>query len=338
MLKIRAFTNSSGSAWWRLESVARHVNLNTEHEFLCFNAKQWTGDILDGDIIIFQMVINPDAITDAQRKGAKVIYEMDDLLTEKVGRQEINDNEMFVSGMTESIKRADMVTTTTQVLADKVKHLNDNIVVLPNYIDLSWWGDMARVKRNDEIRIGWAGGISHRADLIYIKPVVKRILEEYDNTHFVYCGAGGVSSASMSTELMYGEDLFKGIPGNRRDMYLGTSTDLWGIKSKTLYFDIAIAPLINDKFNDCKSNIKWQEYSMNGWAGVYSDEPPYSDITHALKAKTPDEFYKQIKYLIENPEKRAELALKSRADVIKNWTLDMNYPKYVEAYKKCLNQ
>lgn len=335
-MKIRAFTNSSGSAWWRLESVARHINLNTEHEFLCFNAKQWTGDILDGDIIIFQMVINPDAILDAQRRGAKVVYEMDDLLTEKVGREEINDDDRFVNGMVESIKLADMVTVTTEALAKKARKFNENVVILPNYMDMGWWGEKSEVKRRGDIRLGWAGSVSHDADLKFISPVIAKIIEEYDNVKFVYCGAGGVSSSSLHTELMFGKDLFKEIPTHRREFFLGTSTDLWGYKSKCLHFDIAIAPLVDDSFNECKSNIKWQEYSLNGCAGVYSDVAPYSDIKHGLKAKTADEFYEKIKELIDGPADRKRLAEKAYNEVRNNWTLDRHFMKWIKAYRTLL--
>lgn len=338
MLKIRAFTNSTGSAWWRLESVAQQVNMNTDHEFLCFNAKQWAGDTLDGDIVIFQMVINPEAVREAQAMGAKVVYEMDDLLTEKVGRKEINDDQKFISGMIDSIKIADLVTVTTEELAKKARKYNKNVVVLPNYIDTRWWGNPLRVDRIGDIRLGWAGSISHDADLNFLSPIVKRILDEYDNVKFIHCGSGGSSSSSEHTELMYGKDLFKEIPAHRREYFLGTSTDLWGIKSKTLHLDIALAPLVEDEFNKCKSNIKWQEYSMNEWAGVYSDVEAYKDIKHGLKAKDAEEFYKHIKYLIDNPEERKKLALNAKQAVFENWTIDDHFIEWIEAYKKCLNQ
>jgi hypothetical protein len=46
-MKIRAFTCSSGSRFWRIESPANWINAKTKHEYLTFSAKDWTGDILD---------------------------------------------------------------------------------------------------------------------------------------------------------------------------------------------------------------------------------------------------------------------------------------------------
>lgn len=337
-MKIRAFTNSSGSAWWRLESVARKINLYTDHEFLCFNAKQWTGDTLDGDIVIFQMVLNPEVITQAKEHGAKVVYEVDDLIVEKVNKEKVEDNDRYINGMVEAIKLSDMVTTTTEALREKLLKFNKNVVVLPNYIDLDWWGEKLDIPTRGDIRIGWAGSTSHVEDLNFLAPVIKRVLDKYDNTRFVYIGTGGYSSDSEHTELMYGKDLFKDISTQRKELYLGSDTDLWGYKSKTLYFDIALAPLVDDEFNRCKSNIKWQEYSLNGWAGVYSDVGPYRDIKHGLLAKDQDEFFLRIEELILDQEKREQFAEDAEKEVRKNWILDNHYIKWLEAYKACLNQ
>jgi glycosyltransferase involved in cell wall biosynthesis len=337
-MKIRAFTNSSGSAWWRLQSVARHFNYKTDHEFLCFNTKQWKGDSLDGDLVVFQMLISPQAILEAQKQGAKVVYEMDDLLTEKVNKEKVDDNDRFIGGMIESIKAADMVTVTTEELAKKARKFNKNVVVLPNYIDTKWWGPEVNIKRRGDIRIGWAGSYSHSEDLVFLAPIIKRIIDEFDNVKFIYCGAGGASSESEHTQLMYGKDFFTDIPVYRREFHLGSDIDSWGMKSKTLHLDIALAPLVDDEFNKCKSNIKWQEYSLNGCAGVYSDVPAYKNIKHALKAKDAEEFYKHIKFLIENPDERDAMAAKAKREIIDNWTLSDHYEKWIKAYQKCLNQ
>jgi len=337
-MKIRAFTGNSGSKWWRLESVANHITKNTDHEMLVFNIADWTGDIWDGDIIIFQMVTNPKFVKQAQAKGAKVIYEIDDDILRETSRDEVKNELRQINGSKEAIGLADMVTTSSYQLAKELEKLNDNVEVLQNRIDLDWWGKPLDIKRRGKTRIGWAGSTSHKEDLIFLKPIIAKILEEFDDTEFVYCGAGGVSSSSESTELFYGKDLFSGIPPERREYHLGSNTELWALKSKTLHLDIALAPLIDDKFNNSKSNIKWQEYSMNGWAGVYSKSIVYKDIKGGLKAKSASEFYSQIKHLIKHPEERAVLVKEAQKEVLKNWTMDKHYLDWIKVYKKCLNQ
>lgn len=336
-MRILAFSNGTGSAWWRLESVARQINMKTDHEFFVFNSKQWANDIVESDIVVFQMAANPEVILQAQKQGARVVYEVDDLLLEDSDRKEITNNPNLVKGMIEGIKLADMVTTTTEQLREKLLQYNKNVIVLPNYIDTLWWGKQMITRRNNEIRIGWAGSNSHAADLEYIAPVMAQIMAEHKNVRFIHCGAGGVSGAD-DVKLMYGKDLLKEIPPDRREFYFGSSTDLWGFKSKTLHLDIALAPLVDDQFNACKSNIKWQEYSLNGWAGVYSDVGAYDDIKFAKKAKDEVEFFAEIKYLIENKKERKEMVKKAQQEILDNWTIDNHFMKWIKAYKSCLTQ
>lgn len=332
-MKIRAFKCSSGSSWWRIDSPANWINSETESEYLTFSARDWTGDILDGDIVVLQMIVNPEIIEQIHSQGAKVVYEIDDLLTKKTDRKEVDNPEMFITNTIKMLKGADLVTTTTKPLAKELKNYAKKVVVIPNYIDLDWWGAPLKIKRRGDIRIGWAGSTSHISDLEYLKEPIIRILKEFDNTTFIYCGAGGSSSNSVSTELMFGKDIFSNIPKERKEYHLGTNTETWAAKSKTLHLDIALAPLVDDEFNRAKSNIKWQEYSLNEWAGVYSNLDPYSDIKGALKAKNQEEFYQHIKYLITHPEERANMARASRQYVLRDWTMAKNYNKWVKAFE-----
>lgn len=332
-MKIRAFTSTSGSKFWRVESPANWINSTTDHEYLVFNAKDWSGDILDGDVILLQMVVNPEIIDFIHAKGAKVVYEIDDLLTKPTNRKEVDNPEAFIRNTGKMLKGADLVTTTTETLAEELRKYSKRVEVIPNFIDLDWWGKPLDTKRRGNIRLGWAGSTSHLSDLVYIKEPIEKILKEFDNVTFVYCGAGGTSSNLPSTELMFGKNIFDNIPPERKEYYLGTNTETWGAKSKTLYLDIALAPLIDDEFNRCKSNIKWQEYSLNGWAGIYSDLNPYNNIKYGLKAKSPDEFYKHIKYLITNPSERNKLARQAQKEVLLNWTIENNYHKWVEVFE-----
>jgi processive 1,2-diacylglycerol beta-glucosyltransferase len=279
------------------------------------------------------MIVNPEIIEQIHAQGAKVVYEIDDMLTKRTFRKEVDNPTMFIQNTVKMLKGADLVTTTTNSLAEELKKYTKKVEVIPNFIDLDWWGKPLNIKRRGNIRLGWAGSTSHLSDLVYIREPVKRILDEFENVIFVYCGAGGAASSSASTELMFGQDTFSNIPPERKEYYLGTNTETWGAKSKTLHLDIALAPLIDDEFNRCKSNIKWQEYSLNGWAGIYSDIETYSDIKGGLKAKTSDDFYNHIKYLITNPSERIKLVREAQKEVLTKWTIDNNYQKWVEVFE-----
>lgn len=337
-MKIRAFMSSSGSSHWRVTSPANFINSQEGWEYLCFPAKAWQGDVLDGDIVLLQMVVNPEIIQQIHAQGAKVVYELDDLLTKRTYREEVDNPGMFIKNTEKMLKQADLVTTTTRPLADELSKYTDQIEIIPNFIDLDWWGEPLRIKRRGNLRLGWAGSTSHQSDLRFIKEPIAKILEEFEDVTFIYCGAGGASSASRSTELLFGKDVFSNIPPERKEYHLGINHELWGAKSKTLHFDIALAPLIDDAFNKSKSNIKWQEYALNEWAGIYTDLEPYDNIKGGLKAVTQDDWYNQIKYLITHPEKRQEIVSEARSEVLANWTMNNNYTLWMDAFEKCLNQ
>ena len=59
---------------------------------------------------------------------------------------------------------ADVVTTTTPELADKLRQLNQNVAVIPNSIDPEEW--TVHPRRADATpTIGWLGGSTHFLDL-----------------------------------------------------------------------------------------------------------------------------------------------------------------------------
>lgn len=61
------------------------------------------------------------------------------------------------------IKFADGVTTTTGVLRDEYKKLNDKVFVIPNYVDPEDWPEPL-VNETDKVRIGLVGSVTTNGD------------------------------------------------------------------------------------------------------------------------------------------------------------------------------
>lgn len=342
-MNILAFTNDTGSAVWRLKNPANYINALTEHEFAVTSHKNWNEDTLGADIVVAQMWQNPKGIKLCKDMGAKVVYEADDIIIGVGGKERSKLTVMTKEQEAETIESiglADLVTVTTPVLAEHYSQYNKNVKVLPNYLDFRWWGEPPKTKRYGEtIRIGWAGSYSHHEDLQMIAPIMERIIKEYPFVKFVYCGHGGMST-ELGTSLNFGPDLFANIPPERREFYPGVETDFWPAKAKTLAFDIAIAPLINDEFNAGKSNIKYMEYSGNFIPGVYSDTNVYKDtVKHGVTgflAGNEEEWFTYLSKLILDAELRKEIGKQAFLDTFKNWNLEDNYQKWVEAYQGIL--
>ena len=335
-MNILAFSNYTGSVQWRLDAPAKYINNNTKHEFYVASSKDWKEDTLGADIVIAQMWRNPKGVDVAHAQGAKVVYEADDIVIGVGGkdRKELMDlTEEETEQTKETIGKCDLVTVTTEVLADHYRNFNKNVVVLPNYMDFDWWNKPWKPENTGQLRLGWAGSLSHREDLIFMAPIIKDILDEFPFVKFVYCGAGGKKG-------IYGEDLFADIPENRREYYQGVPLEFWAEKSKSLGIDIGIAPLLDDSFNSGKSNIKYFEYSANGVPGVYADTVVYNTtITNGVNgflAKTAEEWKTAITRLILDASVREMIANEAQKDIFKNWDIENHYHKWIEAYESIL--
>lgn len=162
---------------------------------------------------------------------------------------DIEENLKRLENIQKILNEADVLTVTTPQLADKfmVHRTKDNIIVLPNIIDLGRYLPMN--KTNDgKVRIIWQGGPTHYRDL----EIVKLELISFANKH---------------PEVEY---VFKGIkyPGLFNDIADRVSWMPWHSDIETfpsslreMSGDIAICPLTDDTFNDGKSPLKWEEMS-----------------------------------------------------------------------------
>ena len=103
-------------------------------------------------------------------------------------------------------------------------------------------------------------------------------------------------------------------------------------KMKSIEPDICIAPLRDNVFNNCKSNIKSLEYAAAGSAAVYSDVNPYKAMS--LRARTDEEFIGYIEKLANDINFRERTYKKDRQRIDQQlfWEENNNLKKYVNQY------
>lgn len=157
------------------------------------------------------------------------------------------------------------ITTTTEVLKDQITYetRNNQVYVLPNMISNEYISPTT--KDPDIIKIGWAGGNSHAADLHSSKMLLalEKLMHENRKIHFYSVGMPIVHS----------------LPSKRK--HIIPAVPIAEYKNKlfpTMNFDIFIAPLIEDNFNIYKSDIKWQEATKLGATFIGSNTPPYFSV------------------------------------------------------------
>ena len=159
-----------------------------------------------------------------------------------------------------AMAQADLVTCTQWRLAERLKEFNPNVVCIPNPVDLDVWH---RAMPRDGFRIGWAGGDSHAHDVKIIIPALLEFLKRHDDAKVILAGA-------LLPPL-------KRLPEDRYEYLEWVGMEAWPYFEQWLGLHVGLAPLVNNRFNECKSVLKWEEYSAMCVPTIASDAPPYSD-------------------------------------------------------------
>jgi glycosyltransferase involved in cell wall biosynthesis len=223
------------------------------------------------------------------------------------------------------IKECDAIVASTRQLADVVKHWNPSkdITVIPNTIDTSIWNNP--IKKNDTgtVRIGWISSMNHTQDIPEFVEAIDEVLKKYPQAEFWTIGSW--------------DDVYKALP---RVTYVRPTSRYKDYPKflQGLGLDISIAPIVSDKFNESKSNIKWLEATMAELPTVASNWGPYKDSITNYKtgylAKNKNEWVKYLSWLVESKEKRDEIAKNAKKELLKNWTKEAHQDKYIKLFER----
>lgn len=200
-----------------------------------------------------------------------------------------------------SIKEADMVLTTTSLLADKVKVINPNVHVVFNGLPFGQDQFTEEREPSEFFRILYAGGSTHYWDLRTIRYALEKLRKDQSLKHCQFVLAG-YNKGGIWDKI---ESVFNPKGGNtnyiRRD-----SLQLDTYMEHYKHADIAIAPLEDNYFNRYKSNLKVIEAGCKNIPCVATNMSPYCDDFLLSKriflAKNTQEWYSIIKELAKNPE------------------------------------
>lgn len=347
-LKILALHTDSGSRFYRInpqlkwmQKMGHQVRLERHDTEYFDQAIEWC------DVVVLQMVFSPELVGAIKAMGKKVIFECDDLI-HKTHEHHYSYKETRTWWM-----RAKLYYKTWQVLrqCDGFIVSNEELkrvygwmcrktFVFGNYMELEHWLKEPAKNLSDRVRILWAGSTSHTGDLYWVKPIMAEILRRYPQAQFIYIGTGGVPTDDLYAQFIYGEDMFKGLPPNRRESLLPAPPNVYPYVLASLMADIAIAPLEKNDFNRYKTQCKYLEYALQGIPGVYS-KWFYTDVKSlpapaplvqsasgdwtiegeatGILADSPEEWIGALSLLIENATLRRSIGESARADVLERY-------------------
>jgi hypothetical protein len=198
------------------------------------------------------------------------------------------------------LSQADLVTCTTQTLADHLKKFtkNGNVKVIPNLIDWEWaMLQSKRAKREQHTlpRIGFAGTSTHLPEILVVMEALIEAQKEKD-FEFVLFGFGGTTDwlawANKNLDIMRPVDKdYPLIPLFERFITLAEKIthfrfeplvpiDQYLSRLCQLNFDIGLCPLPDTPFARCKSPIKFHEYIISGAIPIAQYSPVYESCSH----------------------------------------------------------
>lgn len=333
-MKIRAFPAPSGSAIWRLTDPFKYMRKHGIDAQVVTEGGITNEICEEADVLVVQSIVDKTMIGRMlwykENHGKKIVYEIDDYWEANDYNINKKSHEVtdFAQITEDLLSLSDMVTTTNEYLAGKVMPFNENVKILPNAMDFDRWKAGQKHKNtSNRIRIGWAGSLTHLDDLNVAVPALKRIIREFPQVELVLVGD------------MRFRQFFSDTP--RVEVMLGVPFEAWPHKLHGLRLDMGIAPLLDNVFNHCKSNIKWQEYTVAGIPGIYSPtvyrRGYFEEKKMGLVAEDTEHWYINLRNLIICPYLRDEIVESASVFLERQYNLENTSKNWVEAYTSLFN-
>ena len=268
------------------------------------------------DVVVVQRILPflDELREKCEKHGIKLVYETDDDL---LGVEENSPSYEYVNRVSKSIidfiDASEVITVTTPTLASKFDE--NKVVIIPNYYVDSVLDIKDNIKTEGKLKLGFYGTLTHSKDLFLIKNVILMLKEKYD---FDFEVIGG-----FNAEDNVDEDWFKSIqlPPSNMDFEKFMK---W--LPEAIDWDIAIVPLEDSPFNQCKSELKFIELAVLGLPGVYSDMCVYNTVVNdgvnGFLASNEDEWIEKIEKLILDKDLRKIFRDNALNKVLADYTIE----------------
>lgn len=332
-MRIFSGHDGSGCAWYRiilpLTELGKHGHDVTLADASAQDQPKFTSNQVAGhDLVVGQRWDSPAGMGGWRRLRAhsRLVYELDDdvwavepvnwAAYSKYSRADVQD------AVAHSAQVADLVTVTTEPLAEVMREHNPNVAVLPNCIP-GWVCDLPR-EPCARPSVGWMGGASHGTDMGVIASSVRRFL---DRPQF-----SGWDARLVGVDYR---------PTIRHDRALFTPWTHVVAEPEKFYrsldFDIGLAPLHPTRFARSKSAVKCLEYMARGIPVIATAFDPYQDfVLHGVTGflvRYDHEWLKYMSELAADDGLRAEMGAKAREHA-RQFTIEGNWKLWEDAYRK----
>lgn len=285
------------------------------------------------DVVVFQRPLRrvwPDVIRAFQAQGTRVVVDLDDdfrnVLATHVGYRDVNPRtspDHNWDHLKTAMTMADRVTVSSDALAERYPCDGGSVVLrncLPRRFVMTEPGHQRDIPPN-RLVVGWAGIVrTHPGDLDSTNGAIGALQRKYGFSIRVIGNGSGVRRALRMNRNPYI------IPWQKIEQYHETLDN----------FDIGIAPLADNKFNEAKSWLKPLEYAARSVPFVASASREYllfGDEGAGLYASTDKEWANNLESLLTSHERRVELAVRGW-EAAQRWIMEDRIDAWRDAWLK----
>ena len=318
------------------------------------------------NVVIFQrFYMNTDnstlkkIIEDHKQRGCIVVYDVDDQIFDPILLQSTGDINSRLAGKISEQSNflatsADFIVTTTETMKMYINnHFSTNCLVIPNILSSEFWLDFYKKKNsplckfdhaseylstsfhnNKSFKIGYYGTSTHIKDLDCVGKSLNELSNQISTEiNFFVIGAFQYLSAD---NIPFGQRI--NLP---KDHSYPNFID-W-LHQITSDWDLGLIPLIDDDFNQYKSNIKFLEYAILGLPIIVSEHEVYDNIArHNINCLVVGDNYltwsQAITLMMDNSMLRANLAKQAFKDVTEFYLSRSNQVRtYLDAFEEFFN-
>jgi O-antigen biosynthesis protein len=340
---VRCMLPLQAGGWWGDISTLRGLK-NSPQEA--------SKGVSSADVVVFQRPMLPDhlqMIKTLKEAGKTVVFDNDDTYVPDSGIPKIMNHipeledkvdimlEKFDNNLKEAARMCDLVTVTTEFLAEEYRSVNQNVVVLPNCVNPEDWEEPL-INETDKVRIALSGSVASSHDYEYAKEAILK-LASMPNVQLILFGLPPDTPEFAEQRNFFKEDI---------DWWVGIGAEWYGWTGiedyqdflNELRIDINLIPRLDSYFNRCKSNLKYLEHSMYKIPSICQgfttgDSPYQKDIVHGVNgmiAITPEDWINMTLELVNDPQKRKEIGQNAYDYVVENYNINNRITEWETAY------
>lgn len=288
------------------------------------------------DMVIYNRVLEPLVMAwvymHQKKHGFKICVDIDDhwLLGKDHPLYRAEQEEYLIRSQIVHLTHADIVLTTHERLAAEIRPINPNAHICPNAITRRIDQFNIEHVQSDKVHLFWQGTRTHKHDIEILNHPMSQLRNLYNVAQPFISGVECEKPVESEDEFEKNEEViqpiwvemiksFCGYSDNNPSAFsfvknhgytLGRPVENYYLAYQ--YADICLIPLIHNRFNRFKSNLKILEAANMGLPVIASQVHPYLDIPVSYCMRSSD-WTEHITRHVRSPAQREDEGERLRA-------------------------